>query len=529
MKNTFKILTSLLLTFTLVSCNEFLDTPKSVIAGEAVFNDPSAYRSLIARIYSGLAVSGQEGPAGKPDLRDIDEGFSNYWRQYWVAQQLPTDEAVIAWGDEGLPQFHEHSWTAANQFVNAMYNRIYFQIVLANEFLRETTDEKLDGRDNVNETLRVEIQAYRAEARFLRALSYWHALDFYGGNTPFVTEDSELDLQDPPGPGDAQQFFEFIESELLEITESGLIDARQNEYGRADKAAGWMLLAKLYLNAEVYIGQDRSADALTYITRVIDAGFELEDNYQDLFLADNHTTNEMIFPVVCDGESTISFGAMTFIIRASIGGDMDAMDFGVASGWGGSRTTSTMVDYFPDENGDIDSRAIFFTEGQNKEIASITQFRDGYAVPKFRNVSYVGGDTIPGFNLEHPDTDFPMFRLGDAYLMYAEAALRSGADLSKAVEYVNDLRERAYGNTDGNITSGDLTLPFLLEERSRELYWECHRRTDLIRFNQFTENGIWEWKGGIKEGKTTAAFLNLYPIPTSDLIANTKLVQNPGY
>jgi starch-binding outer membrane protein, SusD/RagB family len=129
-------------------------------------------------------------------------------------------------------------------------------------------------------------------------------------------------------------------------------------------------------------------------------------------------------------------------------------------------------------------------------------------------------------------TDYPMFRLADAYLTYAEAVLRGGqgGDASTALNYVNQLRERAFGNTSGNITSGELTLDFILDERARELYWEGHRRTDLIRFNKFTGGEyLWPWKGNVKAGAATPAYRNLYPIPSNDLGANPNLEQNDGY
>jgi hypothetical protein len=124
-----------------------------------------------------------------------------------------------------------------------------------------------------------------------------------------------------------------------------------------------------------------------------------------------------------------------------------------------------------------------------------------------------------------------MFRLADAYLMYAEAVVRggTGGDMATAVGYINDLRNRAYGSTMGNITMADLDLPFLLDERSRELYWECHRRTDLIRFGKFTAGYNWTWKGGTKEGNDVNEKYNIFPIPSSDLGANPNLQQNAGY
>ncbi|MEL4457047.1 RagB/SusD family nutrient uptake outer membrane protein, partial [Lutimonas vermicola] len=176
-----------------------------------------------------------------------------------------------------------------------------------------------------------------------------------------------------------------------------------------------------------------------------------------------------------------------------------------------------------------DGRANFFTEDQTLEIEDPFNFSNGYAIEKFINLDVNGNQGSDGSG-EFVDVDFPMFRLGDAYLMYAEAFLRGGGgSASEAAGYINKLRERAYGSPAGNIDATDLTLDFILDERSRELHWEGHRRTDLIRFNQFTENGVWPWKGGVMEGKPTEKFRDLYPIPSSDIIANPDLEQNPGY
>lgn len=622
----------LMLTLFFTSCESELDKePITELTADQLFSDPASYEQFLARIYAGIAVSGQQGPAGKPDIQGIDEGFSNYLRQFWKHQELNTDEAIIAWRDGTIHDIHNHVWTSSNEFVRAMYDRIYFQIGITNQFLRETTDEKLDGR-GVDATLKAEIQIFRAEARFMRALSYWHAIDFFG-NIPFVTEDDIVGNFFPEQK--SRTFvFDYIESELLAI-EPTLIAARQNELGRADKGAAQMLLANLYLNAEVYTGSAKYTEAMTYINKVIGDGYSLSPNYKYLFLADNDINgaqNETIFSIRFDGLSTTGFGGTTFLTHAAIGGTMNPADFGVNGGWFGLRTTKNFVQQFDegadydalnaalgtqsawglvgnatvngwdgpdmemfetasnqyalyaelvtgemkfrfdedwgnnygDDNGDGtlepgganilipeggvyfitmdldnltytmsvvegDQRANFYTDEQTLEIDDPFNFGDGYAVEKFRNVD-VNGNQGSDSSGDFVDTDFPMFRLADAYLMYAEVTLRGGGgDAGTAVGYINMLRERAYGDSSGNISAGDLTLDFVLDERSRELHWEGHRRTDLIRFKQFSDQGVWPWKGGVKEGKTTESFRDLYPIPSSDIIANPGLVQNPGY
>jgi hypothetical protein len=513
------------------SCESNLDLKPedNRLVGDAAFDNPESYRQFLAKIYVGISVSGQEGPAGAPDLAGLDEGFSNYMRLYWKMQELTTDEALIGWNDGTIQDLHAQTWTAGNEFIRTMYSRIFYQVALTNEFLRQTTGDKLDGR-GVDANLRTEIETYRAEVRFMRALTYWHALDLYG-NVPFVTEN------DPIGAFLPQQIsredlFAYVESELLDILDD-MVAPRQNEYGRADRAAAWMLLAKLYLNAEVYTGTPRYSEVITYTNNVIGAGYVIPDTpYFHSFLADNDSNgaqNEVIFTIPFDGLRTQGFGGMTFLLHAPVGGSMNPADFGINGGWFGIRTTPTFVEMFPGEENSADGRALFYTQGQSKDINQVGPFNQGFAITKYRNVDVngVAGSDPTG---DFPDTDFPMFRLADAYLMYAEAALRGGGgNVGTAVGYINQLRERAYGDTSGNITSGDLTLDFIIDERARELYWEMHRRTDLIRFGQFSDQGIWQWKGNVPQGSTTESFRDLMPLPATDLGINTNLTQNTGY
>jgi hypothetical protein len=513
---------------TFVSCNKDLNRePLTGTTSADVYNTPANYKEVLAKIYAGLAVSGQQGPAGNADITGYDEGFSNYLRQYWQMEELTTDEAVIGWGDADIQDLHNMNWTTSNTFVRMIYNRIYYQISLCNEFIRESSDDVVAGKGFSSQDAD-NIKQYRAEARFMRALSYWHAMDFFG-NVPFVTEKDPVGSFLPPQIS-RDSLFLYIESEALDV-ESILAEPRQNEYARADKAADWTLLAKLYLNAEVYTGTQRYSDCIDYCNKIIAAGYSLEPEYKNLFLADNNTSNEIILPVAFDALHTQTYGGMVYLIHAEIGGSMNASDFGVSSGgWAGLRTTKNLVQAFPDPSGSTDKRAMFYTDDQNLEINVIlNNFNDGYAITKYKNINRAGqAESDP--TGQFVNTDFPLFRLGDIYLMYAEAVIRSGADEGTAIGYINQLRERAYGNNSGDITQGDLTLDFILQERARELYWEATRRTDLIRFGKFTSSSyLWPFKGGVQNGTGVADYRTLFPIPVSDITVNPNLKQNPGY
>jgi starch-binding outer membrane protein, SusD/RagB family len=529
MKNINKIIFLALMVFVTIfeSCIKDLNRADPYnLTSETVYKDAANYRGLMAKVYAGMAVSGQEGPAGKPDIKGIDEGFSTYLRQYYKAQELTTDEAVIGWNDGSIKDYHNMKWGAANEFIAAMYYRIFYQITLCNEFIRETTDAKLTERGLSGDS---NIKAYRAEARFMRALSYWHALDMFG-SPPFVTEQDPLGAFLPKQTNRAD-LFAYIEKELKEI-ETLVPDARANEFGRADKGAVWTLLAKLYLNAEVYTGTSRATDCITYCNKVTGASYALEAKYDNLFKIGNENSKEMIFAVRFDGLKTKTWGGMTFLVHAGVGGSMKASDYGIGGGWGGLRTTKDFVALFNSAPAKIDTndtRAMFYSTGQNLEIDDIGAFTDGYAITKYKNIDVNGkAGSDPEGNF--PDTDFPMFRLADVHLMYAEAVLRggTGGSTTQALTYVNALRQRAYKGTRTALAA--ITLDDVLAERGRELYWECHRRTDLIRFKKFTTaTMLWAWKGGTKSGTGVSDNLNLFPIPAADVIANPNLKQNAGY
>ena len=495
--------------------------------GDKFYSNPDSYKQFLSKIYAGLAVTGQAAPAGDSDLGSgpgtVDEGFSQYLRGYWQLQELPTDEAIIAWGDPTIKDLNLNTWNADNVFVEAFFARIFYQIGLCNEFLRETTDSKLDGR-GVSPELKAQIKTYRAEVRFLRALSYYHGIDIFG-KLPFGT-DADL-LGTPPQMQTRAFVFNYILDELNTI-DADLVAPRANQYGRADKAAAWMLKAKLLLNSKVYTGNDRSADALTAVNQVIGSGYIIAQiPYLNLFKADNDTNgaqDEVIFPITFDGLKTTTYGGTTFLIHGSCD-TPTATALGVpdaSGGWKGFRPRKEFT-----ESVGTDVR-VKYVPG-NTDLASIDNYSDfgqGKKLIKFSNKKANGTN---GQSTAFPDTDFPLFRMGDVYLMYAELALVNGqGDPATAIGYVNALRTRGGAPTIALSDVGD-PKTFILKERAKELYWEGHRRQDLIRLGKYMSDYNWEWKGGNQVGNPVDDHVLIYPIPNKELHSNTLLSQNPGY
>lgn len=521
--------------FAMTSCQDDLDLDPidpDMVTENQVFSNPQEAKAALGKIYASLSLTGQEGPAGQPDIVGIDEGTSQYTRLMFYLNELTTDEAIIGWGDAGLPNLHAMNWGASNPFIEAMYFRLAQTVSFSNSFIEKA--EALGEKD-------AEVKKFIAEARFIRAYAYYNLMDMFA-NVPLVTKVS-LEL---PKQNNRQEIYTFVETELKDL-EVQLAEPKSNEYGRVDKVAAYALLSRLYLNSEVYVKQNKYKEAAEYSKKAIESGYILNtvdkngngSAYDELFLADNDTNgaqNENIFAINFDGRYSTTYGGATFIVKSKIGGTMAPADYGVNGGWGGPRTTKALVNQFSNSvsqnNGTgnptawTDKRAMFHTDGQTFEIENVSEFKQGYAIKKFSNKKSDGtnGNNNTG---EHADVDIPIFRVGEMYLNYAEAALRGGGDAGLALTYINKLRERAYGNTSGNVAS--INLDFILAERSREMYWEGTRRVDLIRFNQFTTNYNWPFKGGISNGMNVDSHRTIYPIPFNALAVNKNLTQNPGY
>lgn len=517
----------------LASCSKKLDLfPQNDLTSETTYATAAGYKAVLAKVYAGLATTGNAGPAGASDIQGLDEGSqSPFIRGFFNCQELPTDEAVVSWNDQTIKDYHNLSWSSSDPFLYGLYSRLVYNVMLANEYLREATDEKLSAR-GITGAEATEIQVTRAEVRFLRAFNYWAMMDIFG-KTTFIDESNVVGTT-LPGEKSRADLFTYVDNELKAI-ETLLKPAKTNEYGRVDQGACWALQARLYLNAQVYTGTAKWTEAVTYAKKVIDAGYALHTDYRQLFMADNDKrTNEIIYAIGCDGLRTKSYGNTTFFVHAAAGDDHN--EFGVGGGWYGYRATKGLADKFTDLTGASDKRAMFTTSkfgtsAAQIAIADVGDFNNGLHVNKYRNIRS-DGNPVSDANRDFADVDFPVFRLPEMYLIYAEAVLRggTGGDATTALGYINNIRQRAYGNATGNISAGQLNLQFVLDERARELYWEGHRRTDLIRYNLLTTGTyLWPWKGGVASGTPVDAKYNIFPIPATNRTANPNLTQNTGY
>lgn len=507
------------------ACTDDLDQyPNIEETSITVYSDASNYISVLAKCYASFVTAGQEKGGGDEDLSS-NNGY-DYMRCYFNVQEAGTEEIGSTWIEgDNIADLTYLTWDANDPWVADMYYRCYYSISLCNEFLKHCTDAEIAS---FTADEQAEIQVYKAEARFLRAMAYFHALDLFH-DIPYADENT-IGSSTLPEEWTAPKIFNFITKELRECSET-MTNASTTTYGHAPRAAAWMLLSRLYLNAEVYEVGNRYDSCMLYCQKVIDEGYQIESDYASLFNADNDqrvgSGHEIIFPLVVDSEYVMSWGATTYLICGEVDTDNGptASSVGVASAWSMFRVRGELSALFDLDN---DTRAMLYSTGQTQYMENgVTDRTGGYFSTKWSNLTD-GGEVASNTSNDGVNTDFPMFRLADAYLMYAESAARTNSNLGNAVIYVNKLQSRAnlsnVSEADLTATTDGIPYKFFLDERGRELFWECVRRTDLIRFNCFTgDNYVWEWKGGVKNGTSVADKYNIYPIPATEISANPNL------
>lgn len=462
----------------------------------------------------------------------------NYIRTLMMFQDCSTDACDAIWlAEESLTDVNGLSWNAGDPWCSAMYYHIYNIVAMTNELIRNATDE--DRLSEFDDAARAQIEKYCLEARFLRAYAYTQAMDFYY-KMPFVTEADGVGTYIPQ-TYDRAQMFAYVTGELETI--APLLE--KTNYGHANRGAAYALLARLYLNGETWTGTPYYDECITACRKVMEDGYSLEPDYAKLFNGDNHLrTNEIIFAFACDGTNTTTWDATTFITCGEVLANFEDFEevWGTegASAWNNLRARPELVDVF--ESGD--KRALFIdydrtaikdgqgeptgeynTTPREKDIAAHDDVSTGYRVYKWTNLNDNGDPASSCGEGGGANTDFPVFRLADVYLMLAEAVVRGGqgATMSEAAGYVSDVRERAFGPGAGAVGEDDLTLDFLCDERLRELYMECIRRTDLIRFGKYTSQYNWQWKGNVLAGRDVDTKFRFLPIPEAEYSVNPEM------
>ena len=520
-RNKIKILALVFGLITLSSCLNDLDKePVYDLTLERLLEqDPNAIEGLMSKMYSNLALTSSNGP-GESDITANDKGETGLLRSIINLEDLTADGVKNRWNDDGLEQLTTtKNWDQNNKFSKYLFERTYLIIPQTNNLINIVkNNSSISNKDN-----------YIGELRFLRALAYYYIIDCFGKGV--LATDQNYGTSGALPEVNRTQLFNYVESELLDIEKTIPV---KNNYGRANKSAVRMLLAKLYLNSRVYTGTARFDKAAELCKKVIDeGGYSLEDNFVKNFSSDNNTSKEIIFPVISDALTSQSYSNTTYLINGSLfNTTMKVQDYGMrGDGWGGHRATKAWYGLFGSNESalasspDVRSK-LFWTTGHSWEMADVKTWTNGYPSIKFRNFPTDGTATT---TYDFSNTDFPLFRLADTYLMYAECVLRGAPDIGtskgNALQLVNLVRRRAKAL---EVTS--INLDFILDERARELNFEGMRRQDLIRFDKFTGGGYtWPWKGGVATGSSIPSYYNVFPLPISALQANPNLKQNPGY
>lgn len=558
MKTLNKIFTvaGVLATLSLTSCVKDLDLmpndPNTVVT-------PNVEQAM-AKCYSGIAVSGQTGPNGDSDISGLDGGTSQYTRALFMMNEFTTDESKWIWNDVGVSDLNTNTFQANNANIYGTYSRLYVHIAIVNDFLRHLDEGNIDKGDVDDAT----IAQFRVEARALRALSYYWACDLWD-KVSFIDETSASG--DKPKQISRAQLYTWLVTELKDII-ANFNDS--NIYGRMSKDGVKALLARLYLNAEVYTGTPAYNECYSLCQEIIANhtdgynGTGLVKDYPYLFAGSNSKympggsgTHEILWGIPYHTTNTQPWGGTTFLCVAGLSGSVvKPADYGLNAEWGCMHATKEFSQKFDFTK---DARSCMWTREPkcNIENTEYTTYTDGYQVIKFTNLlEGTGPDNVsdwaatngsiatanPKFwsadnggnygtgaarSQQFPDTDLPLLRLADVYLMAAECTLRGAGDMNQGLAYINVVRSRAGLDA---LTLAHFDLNELLDERCREMYWELTRRSDLIRCNKYTGSTYtWAWKNNTNPGGSIDDKYKTFPVPTNVLSAQSDFEQSEAW
>ena len=510
--------------------------PTDVTSETAYGADEEGYVQGLTKIYFQLVSNNTQ------DLQVADGGASEFIRAFWSTQEVTADAAKCAWGDAWVNDLNNCTWKGdvLNDAVYAVYVRTLQGITYVNEYLRQTSKANLDSR-GVSAEVAKKVESYRAEARFLRAFFYWAAMDTFG-QVPFSTEDSPFGGGYNPPQTSRTEVFNYVIDELKALAaDDSAMPAAQSNYPRADKGSVLGLLARMYLNAEVYTGTAMWSEAKATCEKIFGLGYKLAPTHAELFRGDNgenpDAKGEFLFAASYNAEHTQSYGGTTYLTLSTLSGDDGAVNItGINGGWAGNRVPYEYVqrwfedvknpDYETGEYTYTDARAgYFYIKGRTESMQdNLNTFLNGWSCIKFNNVphdmdavDYASTAATKNFS----DIDWPLIRLGEINLIYAEACMHAGGDASAQVKALADRAGVAAPKT--------IDAEWLMAERARELMWEAHRRTDLIRYGKWISGYNWTYKGGNFGGQDLPSHFNVFPVPSTELATNLELEQNPGY
>lgn len=450
-----------------------------------------------------------------------DGGAGTFTRAHFNLQEITADECFISevWNDPGYQPLNMNTWSANNEWIYAAFAREFFNVKICGEFQAKMREKGAAYFDEAEVTARI------AEASALRGLSYYNMIDIFGRG-PWVDETSVTGAIPPTYT--REELFNAIVAEL-EAQVPNLKPAAEQEYGRVSREAGYMLLAKLYLNAEVYTGTAQWQKCADACKKVLASGIQLAPVYKYLFCATNDRyvgNGEILWAVPQQQGRMETWGGTTYLTAGcwmAKPADPSILTKVNYSGdaWEGLRCRPELSKALKGDN----RRLIY--EGTYAEDIPVLKGNDakscGYMFIKYTNTTeedYYNEAGEKNNGVAMSNTDYPIFRLADTYLMLAECQLH-GVECD-GLNYLNKVRERA-----GMEPVGALSADVILHERQCELYLEGQRRSDLIRFGRYTGNTyVWSWKNGVYEGASIPEYRDLFPIPYQ--YVNT-VGQNPGY
>ena len=485
------------------ACTDLEPEIYSDVLKDDYYKTPEQFSTLVANAYSQLA--GEYGYI--------------YREGYWSMQEYTTDEVVIPtrgtdWFDNGVPQaMHKHTWEANTRDINNGWSFAYGGVAKCNTVLDNIKEIAGEDESQYSDAAKAGV----AEAKTLRAFYHLLAMDLYGNVA--IDDNSKEVKTNGVKQSTRKEVFEWIEKELLDN-----LDVMDNtvRYGSMTRPVARMILAKMYLNAEVYTGTPMWEKCIEQCDSIINGGYGymLNPDYFTTFKKDNTANMEIIFPIVFD--QVYAKGNMFHLITLHYV-HQEVYGF-TTQPWNGPCTLGSFYDKYDDKDlrkaqwfvGPImkDGKVLKYsnstlTDADAIIVDTVTTIEDGTAANTFEGPRFVKFEIEPSIE-HHANADFPIYRYADVLLMKAECLMRlnGGSSTSEALALVNEVHTRA-----GLTAYTNITLDELLDERGRELAWEGHRRQDLIRFGKFT-TGMWEFMSPRSTNR------NIFPIPQWVLDAN---------